>query len=846
MRLRPFRLVPVLVAVCCCWSPAIRRRAGRDPAGHRDQLDLGRRGRDPRPVHAGWIRDARGRALAHEERRRGDGEDPHQPVDLVPDVLGGGLRDRLRHRATTSSAPAAGSWTTTTPPVDYASLAYSNTNFEAHLLLPGRLLRGLAGDRLRRDARPHQVHRATSSSASCSPAFIYPTVAHWTWGGGWLLQDGYQDFAGSSIVHLQGALAAAAGTLLLGPRIGKFRDGKSVPIPGHSIPLMILGVLILWVGWMGFNPGSFLNAIGANFADVAVNTNLAAAAGVIGATISALLLFKTLDVSQMGNGALAALVAITAPCAFVDPWAAVVIGLVAGLIVPPLVLARRQAQDRRPGRRPAGARHGRIWGTLACGLFADRRPRGRPSRVGEAGLFDGGGGHQLWVQFYGVCATIALHVHAAPSSCSRRSSTPSACASARRTSCAASTSPSTGCSATPSASSTCPGAEPEDVRLLPRPPARRAPLRRPARHRLVEESETVKKIEAFIRHEALEAIHDRLATMGLPSMSVTRGQGLGASEGLHRELPRRQDHHLPASQAQAGDGARRRGRRSRDRHHPRARPHGRAGGRQDLHLPRRGVDPGPHRASAATSCSPRTREETAHGLAAGAGASSEQRAARRRDRAARMDLGVRRPSARRSLPASASSPVYARPGAEALPVPRPSGPARAAPRAGELPEVTGNRGGSAARRSCVRRTRGSPRRSRPAGRAAGCAETRPAARQPRTRPLPRPSVRASPRLERRSNDAPRGRSWRLIARPRPLPCRPSASPRPEGLEDALLGGRDARAGVADRARPAGGAPPGARPPAGSSGSRCRAGCPRSAARASRRSRPAAASSMPRS
>ncbi len=150
---------------------------------------------------------------------------------------------------------------------------------------------------------------------------------------------------------------------------------------------MILGVLILWVGWMGFNPASFLNAIGYNFADVAVNTNLAAAAGVIGATISALLLFKTLDVSQMGNGALAGLVAITAPCAFVDPWAAVVIGLVAGLIVPPLVLAVEKIKIDDPvGALPVHGMAG-IWGTLACGLFADRRPhrpprrrRGRPVR----------------------------------------------------------------------------------------------------------------------------------------------------------------------------------------------------------------------------------------------------------------------------------------------------------------------------------------------------------------------------------------------------------------------------------------------------------------------------------
>nr|WP_217913585.1 ammonium transporter [Miltoncostaea marina] len=232
---------------------------------------------------------------------------------------------------------------------------------------------------------------------------IYPTVAHWTWGGGWLFEDGFLDFAGSSIVHLQGALAALAGTLILGPRIGKFRDGKASPIPGHSIPLMVLGVIILWVGWMGFNPASFLSAIGANFADVAVNTNLAAGAGVIGATIGSLIMFRTLDVSQMGNGAIAGLVAITAPCAFVDPWAAVLIGLVGGLIVPPVVVAvDRLRVDDPVGALPAHGLAG-IWGTLAIGLFATAERTGA-----REGLFLGGGGEQLWVQFYGIAATVGF------------------------------------------------------------------------------------------------------------------------------------------------------------------------------------------------------------------------------------------------------------------------------------------------------------------------------------------------------------------------------------------------------------------------------------------------------
>jgi ammonium transporter, Amt family len=232
---------------------------------------------------------------------------------------------------------------------------------------------------------------------------IYPIVAHWTWGGGWLFEDGFLDFAGSSIVHLQGALAALAGTLILGPRIGKFRDGKASPIPGHSMPLMVLGVIILWVGWMGFNPASFLSAVGANFADVAVNTNLAAAAGVVGATVGSLVMFKTLDVSQMGNGAIAGLVAITAPCAFVDPWASVVIGLVAGLILPGLVIAIDKMKIDDPvGALPAHGVAG-IWGTLAVGLFATAERTGA-----REGLLVGGDADQLWVQFYGIAATVGF------------------------------------------------------------------------------------------------------------------------------------------------------------------------------------------------------------------------------------------------------------------------------------------------------------------------------------------------------------------------------------------------------------------------------------------------------
>jgi len=292
------------------------------------------------------------------------------------------------------------------PATDFASLAYSATNFEVtyffQVVFCAVSLAIVFGAMLDRTKFIGYVIFAIFFTG-----LIYPIVAHWTWGGGWLLQDGFQDFAGSSIVHLQGALAALAGALVLGPRIGKFRDGKAVPIPGHSIPLMILGVIILWVGWMGFNPGSFLNAIGVNFADVAVNTNLAACAGIIGATVSSLIMFRTLDVSQMGNGAIAALVGITAGCAFVEPWAAVVTGLIAGLIVPPLVVAIDKIKVDDPvGALPVHGMAG-IWGTLAVGLFATEE-RATALAVGEGGLFYTGSGHQLWVQFYGVAATIGF------------------------------------------------------------------------------------------------------------------------------------------------------------------------------------------------------------------------------------------------------------------------------------------------------------------------------------------------------------------------------------------------------------------------------------------------------
>ncbi len=241
---------------------------------------------------------------------------------------------------------------------------------------------------------------------------VYSLVSHWIWSPeGWLFSKGMQDFAGSTVVHYQGALAALAGALLLGPRIGKFgADGKPNPIPGHNIPFVTLGVLILWFGWFGFNPGSTLSVdfggIGF-FAYVALNTNLAAAAGVIGAVATSWIVIRKPDLSMMLNGAIAALVAITAACAFVAPWAALVIGFLAGVIVVlGVLLVERVGIDDPIGALAAHGMAG-VWGTLALGFFTVPK-LAENLATGQPGLFYGGGAHQLGVQALGLAAVGAF------------------------------------------------------------------------------------------------------------------------------------------------------------------------------------------------------------------------------------------------------------------------------------------------------------------------------------------------------------------------------------------------------------------------------------------------------
>jgi Amt family ammonium transporter len=237
-------------------------------------------------------------------------------------------------------------------------------------------------------------------------AFVYPIVGHWIWGGGWLASLGFADFAGSTVVHAVGGWAAFIGTRALGPRIGKFGpDGKPNVISAHSLPLASLGMFLLWFGWFGFNPGSTLGVgDGSLIARVAINTNLAAAAGAIAATATVWLVAGKPDLTMGMNGALAGLVAITAPCAFVEPGHAIIIGLIGGIIVVfgVLFLDRHRVDD------PVGAVavHGMngIWGTLAVGIWGQ-------SALGVAndGLWFGGGFTQIGIQLLGT-VTVSVFI----------------------------------------------------------------------------------------------------------------------------------------------------------------------------------------------------------------------------------------------------------------------------------------------------------------------------------------------------------------------------------------------------------------------------------------------------
>ena len=236
-------------------------------------------------------------------------------------------------------------------------------------------------------------------------ASVYPLVGHWIWGGGWLSKLNFADFAGSTVVHAVGGSAALIGTMVLGPRIGKYnKDGSANAIEGHSMALASLGTLVLWFAWFGFNPGSTLHVgDGSQIAHVALTTNMAAVAGALTAMFFNWKKFGKPDLTMTMNGALAGLVAITAPCAFVQPVEAVIIGAIAGIIVVlGTVFLDKVHIDDPVGAAPVHMMNG-IWGTLAVGIFGHKA-----LGLAKDGLLHGGGFTQLGVQALGVSVVVVF------------------------------------------------------------------------------------------------------------------------------------------------------------------------------------------------------------------------------------------------------------------------------------------------------------------------------------------------------------------------------------------------------------------------------------------------------
>lgn len=233
--------------------------------------------------------------------------------------------------------------------------------------------------------------------------FIYPIVGHWIWGGGWLSNLGFMDFAGDTVVHSVGGWAALSGAMILGPRYGKYdKNGKPKAIPGHNMSLAVIGLFILWLGWFGFNPGSTMSFQNpADVAHILVTTNTAAIAAVLTATITSWIFIGKPDLGMTINGCLAGLVGITGSCAYVSVVSSLIIGAVAGIIVVFAVIFF----DRRKVDDPVGATSVHlvcgVFGTLCIGLFAQE---GVTSLSDKNGLFFEGGFNLLGIQILGIAA----------------------------------------------------------------------------------------------------------------------------------------------------------------------------------------------------------------------------------------------------------------------------------------------------------------------------------------------------------------------------------------------------------------------------------------------------------
>ena len=238
----------------------------------------------------------------------------------------------------------------------------------------------------------------------------YPITGHWIWGGGWLAKAGFYDFSGSTAIHSVGGWAALMGAAFLGPRIGKYRDGDTVAMPGHNMSIATLGCLILWLGWFGFNPGSTMAVDPNAIAHIALTTNTSAAFGGVAATITAWLYLGKPDLSMIINGILAGLVGITAGCAYINIPNSAIIGTIAGI----LVVFAVTFFDNIKIDDPVGATSVHlvcgIWGTLAVGLFSDGPGTGIYTAGPKAGLFVGGGFDQLIPQLIGIISVGGMTV----------------------------------------------------------------------------------------------------------------------------------------------------------------------------------------------------------------------------------------------------------------------------------------------------------------------------------------------------------------------------------------------------------------------------------------------------
>lgn len=292
---------------------------------------------------------------------------------------------------------------TSNPDVDFASISWTVVPLEAKFFFQlvfaattATIVSGAMAERTKFTS--YMIYSIIVSM------LIYPISGHWIWGGGWLAELGFWDFAGSTVVHSLGGWLALTGAIVLGPRAGKYaEDGTPRAIPGHNLPLVTLGVFILWLGWFGFNPGSTMAAVAGDIAHVTCTTNAAAAAAAITAIFTARVMFKKWEATMALNGALSGLVAITCPCYWVSIPSAVIIGAIAGILV---VVAVVTIDKTFKIDDPVGAIsvHGicGAWGTLSLGLFSNGTGDASPL----PGLFFGGGVTQLVDQAIGVGAVL--------------------------------------------------------------------------------------------------------------------------------------------------------------------------------------------------------------------------------------------------------------------------------------------------------------------------------------------------------------------------------------------------------------------------------------------------------